>query len=214
MLLKLDTIIERLGVRLEMPLPGEKAHASFRATPIGNLKPIFKHDTPPRSGSVVILLYEEDGRIKFPLIKRPTYNGAHSNQVSLPGGKAEPSESYLQTALRETEEEIGINRHEIRVVGTLSDLLVIPSNFLVTPVIAFAQQPKFVPDQREVVKILHADLNLFLEGKNIREKKFVAPGGFELQTPYFSLEDEEEEMVWGATAMILNEFRVTLLESL
>lgn len=211
--MKLDSIVDRLERRLQMPLPGEEAHAPFRATPIGKLKPIFKHESAPRPGSVVILLYEDEGRVKFPLIKRSTYNGAHSNQVSLPGGKAEPLESYLQAALRETEEEIGINRNEIRVVGTLSELFVIPSNFLVTPVVAIAQHPKFIPDAREVAKILHADLGPFLEGQNIHQKKLVAPGGFELQTPYFSLQ-EEEEMVWGATAMILNELRVSLLQAI
>jgi 8-oxo-dGTP pyrophosphatase MutT (NUDIX family) len=72
----------------------------MRATPIGDLLPDFKHALPPKPGSVLILLYEENGLIRFPLIKRPTYSGAHSGQVSLPGGKAESGETFVETALR------------------------------------------------------------------------------------------------------------------
>ena len=96
-----------LKQRLAMPLPGEKAHDIFRATPVGDVRPLFDHQGPPRPGGVIVLLYEDQGIIKFPLIKRPEYIGHHGGQVSLPGGKAEPGEDAIQTALRECEEEFG-----------------------------------------------------------------------------------------------------------
>ena len=71
----------------------------MRATPIGGLKPKFEHSIPPKPGSVLILLYPDVDAIKFPLTLRADYLGAHSGQISLPGGKAEPGESYVETAL-------------------------------------------------------------------------------------------------------------------
>src|SRR5687767_2401868 len=132
MTLTLEELSKRLLARLLQQLPGGDAHEPFRAHPVGDVRPLFDHKTPPRPGGVLILLYEEDGTIKFPLIKRPEYAGAHSGQISLPGGKAEPDEDAILTALRECEEEIGIQRNLPQVLGKLSDFFVMPSNFMVT----------------------------------------------------------------------------------
>src|SRR3989337_4106176 len=107
----------QLKDRLTRALPGQQAHDIFKAIPVGDVRPLFEHKDPPRPGGVIILLYEDEGVIKFPLIKRPEYLGAHSGQVSLPGGKAEPGEDAIQTALRECEEEIGVGRNGIKVLG-------------------------------------------------------------------------------------------------
>ena len=136
MAFSLQSLKTLLRERLLHPLPGGDAHESFRAHPVGDVRPLFSHKNPPRPGGVLILLYEEDGLIKFPLIKRPDYPGAHGGQVSLPGGKAEPDEDNIACALREGEEEIGISRNLIEVIGTLSDFFVMPSNFMITPVSA------------------------------------------------------------------------------
>src|SRR5882672_10101826 len=93
-----DTLIDRLTHRLTLELPGPLAHEPMRAKPAGTVLPKFEHSLPPKPGSVLILLSERDGSIRFPLTKRADYAGAHSGQVSLPGGKAEPGESPLLTA--------------------------------------------------------------------------------------------------------------------
>src|SRR5258706_1812497 len=133
MQMKLDTVVDFLKDRLKLPLPGSAAHEPMRATPVGLIKPKFEHKTPPKPGSVLILLYEEAGEIKFPLTKRPDYLGAHGGQVSLPGGKKEKDETVFETALREGEEEIGIQSSRVQVIGRLSDFFVIPSNFMIAP---------------------------------------------------------------------------------
>ena len=195
---------------MSQPLPGPSVHEILRAKPIGQLLPKFEHKLPPKLGSVLILLYEENGAIRFPLIKRPTYTGAHSGQVSLPGGKVEPDEDVVAAALREAEEEIGVNRNHIQVIGRLSDFNVIPSNFLVTPVVAFVDYaPTFVPDKHEVERVIQADLLDFLKEDAIRESEILAAGLYRMMAPHFLIEDE---IVWGATAMMLNEFRSILLE--
>ena len=132
-------LIDRLKERLLDPLPGDSAHTPMRAIPIGDLTPRFDHSLPPKPGGVLILLYEDDaGLIRFPLIKRQEYTGAHSGQVSLPGGKAEQGEDPIFTALRECEEEIGVDRNSLVVLGRLTNFFVIPSNFIITPVVAIA----------------------------------------------------------------------------
>jgi 8-oxo-dGTP pyrophosphatase MutT (NUDIX family) len=202
----------RLSERLQLPLPGGDAHEPFRAVPVGDVKPLFEHKLPPRPGGVIILLYEEDGIVKFPLIKRPEYAGAHSAQVSLPGGKAEPGEDSIDTALRECEEEIGVSQQTLKVLGRLSDFYVIPSNFIVTPVIACSEtKPQFHPDAYEVERIIQATLNEIVHENAMKQKEILAAGKYKMNAPHFEIEGE---VVWGATAMMLNEFRMILRDLL
>ncbi|TXI70737.1 MAG: CoA pyrophosphatase [Cyclobacteriaceae bacterium] len=201
---------EALRNRLTLPLPGELAHNLMRAEPVGAIKPKFEHKLPPRPGSVMILLYPDGNDVLFPLTKRPDYLGTHVGQISLPGGKAETGETLIETALRETEEEIGIDSKSIEILGTLSDFFVIPSNFMVTPVVGMLHtQPIFKPDPKEVVKVLKGSVNQLLESEAIRTKEILAAKLFPMWAPHFEI---EQEVVWGATAMILNEFRTILKE--
>lgn len=200
----------RLKERLGGPLPAGEAHNVFRARPVGKVRPAFKHSAPPRPGAVIILLYEENHRFKFPLIKRPDYDGAHGGQMSLPGGKLEAGEDAVQAALRECEEEIGVPPTATAVLGTLSDYLVIPSNYLVRPVVAsIVSKPVFKPDPFEVSRIVEAQLDDLLEENGVREKEILAAGKYRMIAPHFEVDNE---VVWGATAMILNEFRVIVRE--
>ncbi len=207
-MLSLQELSKKLTDRLLLPLPGGDAHESFRAEPVGDVRPLFDHKLPPRLGGVIILLYISDGRIKFPLIKRADYPGAHGGQISFPGGKAEPGEDAVQTALRECEEEIGISSDALTVLGRLSDFFVMPSNFMVTPVVAVLEgTPVFKPDSYEVVRILEGDLVDLMRKDAMRQKEILAAGKFRMMAPHFEIDGE---IVWGATAMMLNEFRLIL----
>lgn len=209
-MLSLTQITGYLDKRLVQPLPGSVAHELMRAQPTGNLRPVFKSENPPRPGGVLILLYEMNGVVKFPLIKRPDYPGTHGGQISLPGGKAELGEDRIMAALREGEEEIGIKRESIKVIGKLTDFHVIPSNYLVTPVIGVLDaKPNFVPDPVEVAKIISITIDDLVREDAPLQGEVVVGGGYKLIAPHFMI---EEEMVWGATAMILNEFRQILNE--
>ena len=206
----LHQLTEKLIDRLKLPLPGGDAHEPFRALPVGDVRPLFNHKLPPKPGGVIILLYEEGGEIKFPLTKRAEYNGAHSGQISLPGGKAEPGEDVVQTALRECHEEIGIPESSIKVVGKLSDFFVMPSNFIVTPVVAaLSGTPVFQPDSYEVVKVLRHSIRDLVRDDAMKQKEILAAGRYKMIAPHFEIEGE---IVWGATAMMLNEFRLILKE--
>ncbi|MFM7859113.1 MAG: NUDIX hydrolase [Flammeovirgaceae bacterium] len=201
-------LIQQLTIRLNQPLPGALAHEPLRATPIGLLKPKFDHQLPPKMGSVLILLYPDNGSVKFPLTKRLDYPGTHGGQVSLPGGKSEANENAIQTALREGEEEIGVKQHSLKVVGTLTDFFVMPSNFMVTPVVAYAEaKPTFVPQQSEVERIIHANMADLLAPQAVQTKEIMAAKKYPMLAPHFLIEGE---VVWGATAMMLNELRTIL----
>lgn len=203
-----DQWVESLRARLTSPLPGPAAHEPLRATAVGDVRPVFEHKTPPKPGSVLILLYPDRGEIKFPLTKRPEYLGAHSGQVSLPGGKAEPGETAIETALREGEEEIGVRQNDIEVIGSLSNFFVIPSNFMVTPVVGVLRsKPLFVPDPVEVVRVLEGTVSELLKENAVAVKEITAARVYRLNAPHFLIEDE---VVWGATAMMLNELRMVV----
>ena len=210
--LDFEEIIEKLTARLRLPLPGPIAHEPLRATAIGSLRPSFEHKMPPRPGGVLILLYPDDGLIKFPLTQRPEYIGAHSGQVSFPGGKAESGESAEQAALREGEEEIGIHSSNVNVIGRLSDFFVIPSNFIVTPVVSFQRtKPVLTPDPIEVVRVLEGSLEALVRDDAVQVKEILAARVYRLMAPHFLIDNQ---IVWGATAMMLNELRMIMREIL
>ena len=193
-----------------LPLPGGDAHEFFRAQSVGDVRPLFNHRLPPKPGGVLILLFEDEGRILFPLIKRNEYVGAHSGQVSLPGGKTEPGEDSIQAALRECEEELGLDRNGLEIVGTLSEFFVMPSNYMVTPVVAFSRaRPVYRPDPIEVYRVLETDLDSITRDDAIRQKEIIAAGKYRMIAPHFEIDGE---VVWGATAMMLNEFRMIVRE--
>ena len=136
--------------------------------------------------------------------------GAHSGQVSLPGGKAELGESAIETALRETEEEIGVKAKQIKIIGQLSQFFVMPSNFMVVPVVGVLEQrPTYLAQESEVMKIIEGSLTDLIRPEAIRTKEILAAKIYPMLAPHFEIEGE---VVWGATAMMLNELRVIVKE--
>ena len=205
-----DSLIKGLSERLKHELPSALAHDPLRAVPVGQFKPKFKIDGATRPGSVLILLYQEEGDIKFPLIKRPEYVGAHGGQISLPGGKAEAGENSIDTALREAQEEIGVDSRSVNILGRLSEFHVIPSNFLITPVVAsIDRRPVWIPDPYEVAGILTGSISELLKDDAVRTTEILAAGQYRMTAPHFNIQNE---IVWGATAMMLNELRMVLKE--
>ena len=206
-----DKVTDFLEKRLKQDLPGKEAHELMKPKMADGSNFILKHPAKPRDGGVLILFYESDEGVRFPLIQRPTYEGIHSGQVALPGGKEEESDrSLITTALREANEEIGINPEKVEILGSLSKFFVIASNYCVLPVIGVTKEPpQFVPDSREVESILHPTLADLINPKLLKEKQMMVRGGVDMICPYYDL---EQKVVWGATAMMLSELVVLLKE--
>jgi len=193
---------------LQKPLPGKSAQIKMAPKPIDERR--FSEDPgkPAKLGGVMVLLFPEEDVIRVPLMKRPTYNGAHSGQVSLPGGKFEDIDSDLViTALRETEEEIGVSKDSIEVLGTLSEMFIVASNFKVLPTVGVVRKkPSFIPDTKEVVSIYTPSIQELLSVDRPKVKTMHFPP-YTIHSPYYEVEGE---VVWGATAMILGELMEVL----
>ncbi|GAB4235277.1 MAG: CoA pyrophosphatase [Ekhidna sp.] len=206
-----DEPIYFLEKRLQAQMPGAKAHNRMKPR-LPNGAPLrMKHDEKPREGGVLILFYEEHGQVRFPIIERPKYEGIHSGQMALPGGRREEEDrSLVETALRETHEEIGIRASEIEVIGSLSEFFVAASNYMVLPVIGkLKTAPQFTPDPREVADVVTPAITELVDPTNLKEKEMVVRNGFRMHCPYFDLSNR---MVWGATAMMLSELVMVLDE--
>lgn len=205
-----DAFIYQLSQRLKRPLPGREAQIKMAPYPVDENR--FKENTnrPSKPGGVMVLLYPHNGDIYLPLMKRPTYEGAHSGQVSFPGGKFEQDDlDITTTALRETEEEIGVNPEQIEVIGSLSEMFIIASNFKVFPTVGYLpQRPAFVPDAVEVEAVLEVSIS-HLQDLSKRGVEPMTFGNYTIQSPYF---DVEGHVVWGATAMMLSELLYILDE--
>ena len=146
----------------------------------------------------------ENNEIYFFLTKRTDELKHHKGQISLPGGTQEGNEKLIDTALRETQEEIGINKTSISIIGTITPLFVPVTGFMIYPFIGYSLyklNPK--PDPVEVATIFSVNISDLLNEENrTTEQRNIR--GYDVQVPYFKLNDYQ---VWGATSMILSEFR-------
>jgi 8-oxo-dGTP pyrophosphatase MutT (NUDIX family) len=201
-------LVEKLEAELKKPLPGEKVQ--LRMSSITRIRELmnFTHKGEAIHSSVLILLFPSgnNGDISLVLILRPMYDGVHSGQIALPGGRYEDSDKELiYTALREAREEIGIDSGNVHIIGRLTELYIPPSNYVVAPFVGFIRdEPLFKPDLEEVEKIIVIKLKDLIEERSLKVKEFVVSNGIKVTAPCY---DVDGHLIWGATAMILSEFR-------
>jgi len=205
----LHSLIQEIQEELATELPGLDAHEKMTPYQRKSAKEALELNLQPRIAAVLILIYLKENTLFFTLTKRKKYNGHHSGQISFPGGKNENDESIKETALRETEEEIGIEKNSISIIGKLTQVYVPPSNFIINPFIGYIDySPQFEKQEREVESILEVPIEQLLDDCNVKIKKIpltkYAKKNIEMEAPYFEL---NKQIVWGATAVILSEFK-------
>lgn len=200
----------RLRAALRSGLPGHDAFLELGSYTRADLENARRADPAARASAVLALFYEKQGQAHLLLMQRPEYAGAHSGQVSFPGGRREPADPDLQaTALREFSEETGAGTASIEVLGALTPIYIPPSRSLVTPFVGVAPQAgPFRPDPREVATLIEAPVDLLLREEILkRREQHIAILGRRVPTPYF---DVLGHVVWGATAMMIAELRQLL----
>jgi 8-oxo-dGTP pyrophosphatase MutT (NUDIX family) len=154
-----------------------------------------------RAAAVLIPLFVESDELRVLLTKRTDHLRSHSGEVSFPGGGREPGDAtLLQTALRETQEEVGLDPKVVEILGSLEDLPTFGSNYLIRPYVGWISDPfDFVIDDHEVERVLTPKLDLFTD-PSVRRIEIRQRDGVEYQVHFF---DVDGDNVWGATARML-----------
>lgn len=200
--------IRKLETNLSRALPGMQAQA--RMSPVNHRHYI---DIRPdhRVACVLALIYKGVEGWTTVLIERQTIHpeDKHGGQLGFPGGQLEESDPDLSyCALREAQEEIGIDPSKVKIIGQLTELYVYVSNFLVYPFVGFVDtMPKLVPQPTEVKSILHVPLKI-IKVPEIKKKTDISVRGRLLKdVPYYEVSGK---ILWGATAMMMSELETLL----
>ena len=198
--------IEELKQKFLRPLPGALSHLKMSPSHrmedfsgLNDMMPLAKRS------AVLVLLFPDQGQLKTVFIKRSEYDGVHSGQISFPGGQFESTDrSFEATALRETNEEIGVSSDKIQLVGQLTDFYIPPSNFLVKVFVGYSsQKPEYIPDKKEVQSVIEVNVDDLYDKNNITQMEFYSTSRKALvNAPTYIINGVE---IWGATAMIVSE---------
>jgi len=171
--------------------------------PNGRLLTVPEGATPFHSG-VMIMCYPENGELNLVFIRRTEDGRAHSGQIAFPGGRFEPDsdKDTVDTAIRESEEEVGSALNRKDVLCHLTPLYIPPSGFLVDPYLMFLdEKPVLKASPDEVAEILHIPFSCFLKNESILQSEFSTITG-KVQAPCWVWGDVK---IWGATAIIMSE---------
>jgi 8-oxo-dGTP pyrophosphatase MutT (NUDIX family) len=200
---------ERIAARLQLQLPGRTAQRAMEP----ELAYGRHFGDPPRAArpaAVVVMLDERDGEWNIPLMVRADSLSHHAGQISLPGGLIEPGETSEEAALRELEEEVGVPRFGVLLLGQLSPLYLFNSNFCIHTWVAVVRtEVEFRPSAGEVQEILEVPLAHLRSTAN-RGEHVENRNGVRYAAPHFGW---QKHQIWGATSMILAEFIAVLREA-
>jgi 8-oxo-dGTP pyrophosphatase MutT (NUDIX family) len=202
--MKHSHFIEFLSLRLQQPLPGWDSHKKM--SPLINGTIPFGYTTIPhdaKKSAAAILLYPRSDASELLLTLRSQKVSHHKGQISLPGGRSEENEHSIETALRETHEEIGIDPSCINVIGALSPLYVPPSQSLMNIIVGeLHAHHEFSINPDEVQEVFSISLDTLLN-TDITFHSKQRSNGIEVIAPVWEIHPTTH--LWGATAMILNE---------
>ncbi len=207
--MQFEQFLDKINNVVSQPLFALDAH--LKMAPLERVQYLQNYDYSvqnPKASAVLSLFYPKNGLTHLLLIVRSSYPGVHSSQIAFPGGKKELTDSDLkETALRETNEEVGISVSEIEIVKQWSDLYIPPSNFMVSAFMGISQQPQsFILQPDEVSGIIELPVTDLLNDSLVQNVRMNTSYASDISVPAFVINDH---VVWGATAMILSEIKET-----
>lgn len=206
MVLDIHTLKIKLAQHLVKELPGKSAQKIMLIKPRNPIK-YSSNSECANPAAVLILLFPVKQDIRFFLTKRTNVVQHHKGQISLPGGAWEEGEQLWETALRETNEEIGVRAERIQFMGALTPLFVPVTGFLIHPFVGWVDdKPETYPDPTEVESLFAVSVSALMDQNSCqREEQTIRDYVFDV--PYFLL---NKQKVWGATSMVLSEFKTVL----
>lgn len=195
---------------MSRPLPGLEAQLRMAPNPRHGWDPLTFPDG-ASAAAALLLVYPHDDTVHFALTVRGSGLRNHTGQVSLPGGRVDAGESYEDAALREAEEEIGVDSRTVELLGRLSPLHIPVSGYILHPVVGYAtMRPAFQRAEWEVARIIEAPVSLLGDGRSVKREirsRTVNGQVIDVDVPFYDIDGEK---VWGATAMVLAEFYAIL----
>ncbi|MBC3846836.1 CoA pyrophosphatase [Winogradskyella echinorum] len=213
--MRFNQFLESVVKIKHLDLFGETSHAKmsppYRLELAEKMKE--KAKSAKKAGVMSLFYPNAEDETYLVLILRKTYKGVHSAQVGFPGGRYEKEDDNLMvTAIRETEEEVGVPESLVEIIKTMSPLYIPPSNFIVHPYVAVSKTtPIFIKQETEVEDIIEVKLKDFLDEANCITTRVSTSFNVEVDVPAFKLNGH---IVWGATAMMLGEIKDLLKQVL
>ncbi|SHI44608.1 NUDIX domain-containing protein [Arenibacter nanhaiticus] len=210
-----DDFSDRISKIENLPLPGRASH--YKMTPLMRIRELESEaliKKNPKQAAVMALFYPSlKNEANLLLILRNTYKGVHSAQIALPGGKLEKGDAnLLATALRETQEEVGAVPERIKVIKTLSEIYIPPSNFEVQPYLGlYRKEQPFLLQAEEVAALVEVSVTDFMDDSKVVQRRITTSYAQNIPVPAFNFMGYT---VWGATAMMLSEIKELLKQVL
>ena len=194
--------VRSLVDKLTAPKPGLTAQLAMTPHPRPGHQVYHEVEDTSNKAGVLILFYPRKDKIHLVLTRRTDRVDFHKGQISFPGGQLEKGEGLEHAALREAQEELGVDPDSLQILGMLTPLYIPPSNYCIYPVVALTQsRPDFHPSQIEVAEVLEIPLEHLLDPQNILREMWTIRGS-EVDVPFYAF---GEHKIWGATAMVLAE---------
>lgn len=185
-------------------LPGidsQKKMVPYKINP--NIREFVPQADSKESAVLIILNVHNPRLMELIFTLRSSQLRKHSGQISFPGGRKEPGETNIETALRETQEEIGILPNKLEIINEITQLYVPPSNNIIYPIIAYSKEKlEYKINPSEVDEVIKTDFSLFLDKDNLKYSSNLYLNQL-IPFPYWDI--KHSTPLWGATAIILQE---------
>lgn len=166
-------------------------------------------DSPPFDQSpaaVLVPLLQGDKGWSMVFTRRSEDLPSHKGEISFPGGRVEPGETTRRAALRETQEELGVDPETVEVLGRLPEVFTFVSGYLVYPWVGVLASSHFSPNPSEIAEVITVPFDRLSSPNTAREQRFIRGGAIWIGMAY----DVGDNIIWGATARILTVFLETI----